>query len=438
MTSEFSIQKLGECNVDSPIILSDSYGDSISNYVGDGEQILYNTDISKINIEDLRNGNSLLEKAGPRKKIFFQPDNVHAAIVTCGGLCPGLNDVIRSIVMCLWYRYGIRKISGIRYGYRGFIDEFGYEPMELYPNFVLDIHRRGGTILGSSRGYGDRLTQIADNLEKRGINILFTIGGDGTQRGSLNISKELRKRGSKIAVVGIPKTIDNDLSFMDRSFGFETAVAIAVQAVYGAHIEAYDAPMGIGIVKLMGRQSGFIAAHTALAQTDANYVFVPELDFELDGPKGLLVHLHERLKRRDHALIIVAEGAGQKLMASTGARDASGNLVLSDIGIFLKNRVRDYFVEKNEKVNIKYIDPSYIIRSQPANPNDSVYCTRLGANAVHAAMSGRTELLIGMVNNTFVHVPTNMAVSLRNCIDPEGPLWRDVLEATGQPTKMVN
>ncbi len=435
---DFTISVLGKRTVRSPISLSKAMGDYIANYTDDSQCVRYD-------IETVSGGGAwssgrgkLMEKAGAREQIYFESAKVHAGIVSCGGLCPGLNDVIRAIVMCLWYHYGVRRISGIRYGYRGFLSEFGLPVMELTPEKVLDIHQKGGTILGSSRGYGDRVGEIADSLEQMNINILFTIGGDGTQKGALNISQEIKNRGLKIAIVGVPKTIDNDLSFVEKSFGFETAVSKAVDAVAAAHVEAESAINGVGIVKVMGRQSGFIAAHTALAINDVNYVLIPEVPFDLDGENGLLSHLGRRFESRHHAVILVAEGAGQELMESRGRVDASGNKKLSDIGVFLKDKISAYFKAKGIEINMRYIDPSYMIRGMPANSNDSIYCARLGTNAVHAAMAGKTELLVSLVNNRFVHVPIQMAVSRKNYVDPDGELWRSVVEATGQPRLMKN
>jgi 6-phosphofructokinase 1 len=279
---------------------------------------------------------------------------------------------------------------------------------------------------------------MVDTLQARQINMLFTIGGDGTQKGALALARELERRGQAVSVVGIPKTIDNDLSFVERSFGFETAVAEAVHAVAAAHTEARDAVDGIGIVKVMGRESGFIAAHTALAQNDVNFVMIPEVPFQLDGENGFLAHLERRLDARHHAVVLLAEGAGQSLLADPHATDASGNKKLADIGLFLKDAITKHFKMRGREANIKYIDPSYIIRSAPANASDSIYCARLGADAVHAAISGRTECLVGLVNNRYVHVPMSLAVGKRNAVDPEGPLWRDVVEATGQPPLMCD
>jgi 6-phosphofructokinase 1 len=433
----FSIEHLGPTNVPSPLDLSRTSGDHMANYVSDNEFIIYETEVSPE--ETIRYSRAqLMEKAGPREMLFFAPEKVHAAIVTCGGLCPGLNSVIRAIVMTLWYQYGTKQITGIRYGYRGFMDENTSASMSLTPDLVEDIHRRGGTILGSSRGNGENTTQIVDSLVKNGISILFTIGGDGTQKGALAIHEEIKRRGKQISVIGIPKTIDNDLSFVQRSFGFETAVAKAVEVVAGAHVEAHDAINGISIVKLMGRESGFIAAHTALAVNDVNYALIPEVPFDLEGPHGFLTHLKGRIERRKHALIIVAEGVGQDLIAKDTGVDASGNKKLADIGAFLKEKVSAYFKSINVPVTLRYIDPGYIIRSVPAEPSDAIYCARLGANAVHAALSGRTGMIISLVNNQFVHVPISLAVSKRNKVNPESPLWRDVIEATGQPSLMVN
>jgi len=434
---DFQIQELGPRSIKSPLLFSRTLGDSIANYVRDDERVRWNPVPRSDNAG--AEGEGLLEKAGPREHLYFNPAHVHAGIVTCGGLCPGLNDVIRALVRSLWNRYGVRRISGIRYGYKGFLPEYGLPIKSLDPEVVDDIHKIGGTILGSSRGGGERTSDIVDAIERMNLNMLFTIGGDGTQKGSLAIADELDKRRLKVAVVGIPKTIDNDLLYVDRSFGFETAVEKASEAVTAAHAEAHSSMNGIGLVKLMGRDSGFIAVHTALATHEVNFVLIPEVRFDLDGSEGLLAQLRTRLERRNHAVIVVAEGAGQSLLAADPtAKDASGNKRLADVGAWLRDTISAHFKEKSIEVNLKYIDPSYMIRSAPACPTDSVYCERLGNNAVHAAMAGKTRILIGMVNNEFVHLPTSIVVTRRNTVDPEGSLYRDALDATGQPILMYN
>ncbi len=434
---DFKVPDLGTRMVRSPLAFSTAFGDSIANFVGDDEQVRWFSSARPSGGAAQDSG--LLEKAGPRERIYFNPAHVHAGIITCGGLCPGLNDVIRALVRSLWNRYGVRRISGIRYGYKGFLPEFGLSVKALDPELVDDIHKVGGTILGSSRGGGERTSDIVDAIERMNLNMLFAIGGDGTQKGAIAIADELDRRRLKVAVVGIPKTIDNDLLFVDRSFGFETAVEQASDAVTAAHAEAHSSMNGVGLVKLMGRDSGFIAVHTALATHEANFVLIPEIPFDLDGPEGFLAHLETRLRHRNHAVVVVAEGAGQELLAaSPGSVDASGNKRLGDIGVFLRDAINAHFKARGIEVNLKYIDPSYMIRSAPACPTDSVYCERLGNNAVHAAFAGKTRILIGMVNNEFVHLPTGLVVTRRNTVDPEGSLYRDALDATGQPVSMRN
>jgi 6-phosphofructokinase 1 len=372
------------------------------------------------------------ELAGPRRHIFFDPSKLKCALVTCGGLCPGLNDIIRSIVLELHYAYGVSNIFGIRYGLQGFIAGYGHDLINLTCEFVVNIHDRGGTVLGSSRGPQD-IDEIVDSMERMNIGLLFMVGGDGTLTAANRITDKIAERGLKIGVVGVPKTIDNDIYMVSRSFGFDTAVDVATSAIVSANNEAEGYPNGIGLIKLMGRHSGFIAATAVLAQQDVNFVLIPEIDFDLKGPNGLLNALEKRLADRKHAVIVVAEGAGQKYFESNkNERDASGNIKLKDIGIYLKEAIDDYFAGKGIDVSIKYIDPSYMIRSLPANANDRVFCNFLGRNSVHAGMSGRTGMLIGHWNNQFVHIPMNLIANKRKKVNPRGSLWRSTLEATGQ------
>jgi 6-phosphofructokinase 1 len=378
------------------------------------------------------------EKAGPHEHIYFEPAKTKVAIVTCGGLCPGLNNVIRAIVMQLIYRYKVSRIVGIRYGFAGFIPSYNLPVWDLDTEVVDSIHTHGGTILGSSRGEQDT-GEVVDTLERMNINILFAIGGDGTMRGAQAIYEEITRRNLKIAVAGIPKTIDNDINFIEKSFGFETAVAKATEIIRDAHNEAKGAYNGIAIVKLMGRESGFIAANAALSIPDANFVLIPEMDFDLYGPKGFLKVLRTRLELKQHALIVVAEGAGQDLFDEKDiAKDPSGNRKLMDIGVFLKDKIKEDFNHRKFPFTLKYIDPSYIIRSAPANANDSKFCIQLAQNAVHGAMTGRTGFVVGNWNSQFTLLPITLAIKERKRVNLEGELWYNVLEVTGQPVKMKN
>ncbi len=331
----------------------------------------------------------------------------------------------------------MRSILGIRYGYRGFIPRYGYEPYTLTPDFVKDIHEKGGSILSSSRGEQDS-AEIVEFLQRKGVSILFAIGGDGTLRGALDIQREVKKRKLPIAVVGIPKTIDNDIAYVERTFGLETAFAVAAESIRSAHTEAIGAPNGVGIVKVMGRMSGYIAANAALALAEVNFVLIPEVPFGLEGTYGLYALVEQRLRQRDHAVIIVAEGAGQDYVKdSKGRKDESGNVLLGDIGVFLKDSIKKYFKERsNLYVNLKYIDPSYLVRSVPANAHDSIYCIQLAQNAVHAGMAGKTGMLIGQWNGQFTNVPIALATSSRKVLSLEDPLWLSVLQATGQPERI--
>jgi 6-phosphofructokinase 1 len=418
-----SIEYLGEPKIDSPV--------RTIQFVHDDEKILM--DLSPDMIETaLRTGAKPVSflKAGPRKKIFFDHSKLKCAIVTCGGLCPGLNNVIRSVVLNLYHDYGVRNILGIRFGLQGFISKYGHPVLELNPRVVSGINEIGGTILSSSRG-PQEIDDIVDALERMNIGVLFAIGGDGTFRAAQKIAEEIRRRQDRIGVIGIPKTIDNDINFLSRSFGFATAVSMATQAITSAHVEANGAPNGVGLVKLMGRHSGFIAATAALAKSYANFVLIPEADFDLEGPHGLLATLEKRLEESKHAVIVVAEGAGQKYCQTEGC-DGSGNTRLSDIGKFLKESIENHFRAREIELNLKFIDPSYMIRSVPATAQDSIFCGFLGQHAVHAGMAGKTNMVVGTWNEQFVYIPMAMVVSGRKQVDLKGSLWGSVLEGTGQ------
>jgi 6-phosphofructokinase 1 len=430
------IENLGDPRIPSPLGLSTVYGDSIANYVSDTDTVLLYHDRELVR-DRIRSSGQVpaFELAGPRQHIYFDPSKTRAGIVTCGGLCPGINNVIRSLVMSLYYRYRVRTIYGFMYGFRGFIPRYGLKPLDLKPDDVSDIHEKGGTILSSSRGPQD-IGGIVDCLARMNVSLLFVIGGDGTLMAAGKIHREITSRGMQTAVIGIPKTIDNDIAFVEKTFGLETAFSVAADSIRSAHIEAHGAPNGIGLVKVMGRLSGFIAAHAALALNEVNFVLVPEVPFDLEGPSGLYAALEKRLRERGHAVIITAEGAGQQYV-ETGQKDASGNPVLGDIGIFLKNRINEYFIRNTDlDVTLKYIDPSYLVRSVPANASDAEYCNQLAQNAVHAGMAGKTGMVVGRWHGFFTHVPIALATSQRKQLSPEEPLWLSVLEATGQPISM--
>lgn len=423
---QFEINTLGNPTIGNPL-----KGQA---FVDDDDRVLLTDDLREVlQLHQAGRPVPQFEKAGPRKDLFHDPAWSRVAIVNCGGLCPGLNDVIKGLVQVLHFEYGVRNIFGIPYGYRGLNPKYKLSPIMLNPDVVDTIHEDGGTILGSSRG-NQPVDVMVDTLQRLNINILFAVGGDGTLKGAHAIAEEIKKRKQPISVVGIPKTIDNDLSFTDRTFGFETAVYASHDIITSAHMEARGAFHGVAIVKLMGRDSGFIAAHAALSNSVVNFCLIPELDFELEGPHGLFQALENRFASgKTHVVIVVAEGAGQHLFQQGEERkDASGNVLKNDIGLLLRDQIQNHFENIGDEVSIKYFDPSYQIRSIPAHGNDSIFCMQLAQYAVHAAMAGKTDLVIGHWGSEFTHIPIQLATKERNKVNTKGSLWKAVLGASRQ------
>jgi len=420
---DFGIKVLGDPKIDSPL--------KNTHFECANAKVIYHSEPKEMleYLEEFGEA-AAFEKAGPRRKIFHDPKWTKAAIVTAGGLCPGLNDVIKGLTHTL-HSYEVPVIYGIPYGYRGLNPEFGLEPILLNPDNVDHIHDQGGTILGSSRGQQE-VGVMVDTLVRMNINVLFCVGGDGTLKGAHQISEEILKRGLNISVVGIPKTIDNDISFVDKTFGFETAVYATNPVITCAHNEAKGAYNGVGLVHVMGRDSGFIAAYSALANSDVNYCLVPEEKFSLeDGEDAFLPHLFKRLEKRKHAVVLIAEGAGQELFEDEKSnKDKSGNVLHKNIGRFMKAKILDYAKKNNFECNLKYFDPSYSIRSLPAHGTDAVLCSMLAHNAVAAAMSGCTDVVVGRWNGSFTLVPIPLATSTRKKIELDSPVWRSVRSMT--------
>lgn len=422
---DFKVQQLGEPSHPNP--------SNQEEFVSEGERIAFSSQVKNLQ-NQFKNCKELpsFEKAGARKTLFHNPKKTKAAIITCGGLCPGLNNVIKGLVNVLEKGYKVREIYGIRYGYKGLAKCSNIEPIQLNSESVDQIHKQGGTILGSSRGNQDP-EEMVDVLQEKGINLLFCIGGDGTLKGAKAIADAANNREAPIGIVGIPKTIDNDLGFVEKTFGFETSVEIASEIISCAHNEAEGAENGIGIVKLMGRDSGFIAATASLANSVVDFCLIPELPFHLHGPDGLCIAVRNSLKLHRHTVIVVAEGAGQDLFKNTKQRiDQSGNILKDDIGEYLKSELSNYFQKDGTAISIKYLDPSYHIRSVTANASDAVFCNLLAEYAVHAGMAGKTNLAIGYWNNFFTHVPIALATEERRMVSLNGALWRGVLSTTQQ------
>ncbi|MFV2068847.1 MAG: ATP-dependent 6-phosphofructokinase [Pirellulales bacterium] len=424
------ISSLGPCGVQSPLLFDSPSHGCEHHFVPDSVRLRCCLETGG---EATEWDNLSYEEAGPRERLFFDPPHTTAAVVTCGGLSPGLNNVIRSIFYELKENYRARRVLGIRNGYLGLNPASGLPSIELDYDFVSEIHKLGGTVLGTSRGPQDPAV-IVDTLESAGVDLLLCLGGDGTQRGAHAIHEEVQRRGRRIAIVGLPKTIDNDIPFVRQTFGYVTALEKASEVIRGAHVEARSVTHGIGLVKLMGRDAGFIAAGATLVSPEVNFCLVPEIPFPLDGDNGFLPALAKRMRERCHAVVVVAEGAGQHLFdEAEAACDASGNRLHRDIGPFLRTKIIDYFRERELPVVLKYLDPSYLIRSVPADVYDRFLSDQMGRHAVHAAMAGKTGLIIGMENDRFIHVPIPTVVARTKRVEMTGDLWRSVLQVTRQP-----
>uniref|UniRef100_A0A0E0ET91 Phosphofructokinase domain-containing protein n=1 Tax=Oryza meridionalis TaxID=40149 RepID=A0A0E0ET91_9ORYZ len=355
-------------------------------------------------------------RAGPRREVAFDSATVRAAIVTCGGLCPGTNTVVRELVVGLSELYGVRGgVFGVRNGYRGFYSE---EAVPLDPAAVEHWHKSGGAALGTSRG-GFDLARIVDAIERHGFNQVYAVGGDGTMRGAARIHGEVRRRGRlAVAVAGIPKTVDNDVGVIDRSFGFHTEVEAAQQAIAAGHVEAESAANGVGLVKLMGRSAGHIALHATLSSRDVDCCLIPEEDFYLRGAGGLFDFLYRRIKDNGHAVVVVAEGAGQRLIPRT-----AGDEAFLDVGAWLKAELRAW----------RSTPARYMIRAVPANAGDNLYCTLLAHAAIHGAMAGYTGFVSGTINGNYAYIPMDEVAEAKNPVDTKDHKWAWVRSITNQP-----
>ncbi|MBW9204328.1 ATP-dependent 6-phosphofructokinase [Mumia sp. zg.B53] len=434
--ADLQVSSLGPCRYDSPLASYVADRQTNEYYVSEGDRVLYDDtiDLLERRAEPVERSPSF-EPGGPRARIFHDPATTHVGVVTCGGLCPGLNDVIRAVTLELYTHYGVTQVTGFQNGYAGLVPQLGFEPVSLTPGLVGSINKRGGTVLGTSRGAQDP-SVIVDRLVELEIDALIVIGGDGSMHGAHKIVEEIGRRGLAIGVVGIPKTIDNDIPHIGQSFGFATAFSEASKAITAAHVEAESAYNGVGLVKVMGRHAGFIACYAALANHDADFVLIPEVPFALDGENGLLRTLARRVRAHGSAVVVLAEGAGQELMPATGKSDASGNRRLGDIAAVVRAAIEKDFHDRGEPLTLKYLDPGYGIRAVPADAADSVYCARLAQIAVHAAMSGRTDMVVGRRRHRFVHVPIPLVIERRHSVAPDGDLWLSVLESTAQPLDM--
>ncbi|KAK8793513.1 hypothetical protein WA158_004872 [Blastocystis sp. Blastoise] len=403
----------------------------------------YQTDYSCILADIVRKPNdkpyiTAYVRGGPRSKLWFNPKKSNAVIVTCGGLCPGLNNVIREVTCSLIENYGVEHVYGIYEGYSGFekaLSDPSYM-VDLTLQFIATIHHEGGSILKSSRG-GFNADKIIEWCLKYNVNMIYVIGGDGTHRGATVLFEEIEKRNLNIAVAGIPKTIDNDIAMVDRSFGFDTAVQESLHAIHSAWVEATCAPNGIGLVKLMGRDAGFIAAFATISSHDVDLCLIPEVPVVFDDPEfpeySIIPYIESILKLKKHCVIVVSEGVQIQGVQGSGT-DESGNKRYADVGKFLKDYLTSTFAERGNPVSVKYIDPSYMIRTTPANAFDSQQCLILAENVVHGVMAGYTGFTVGLCNNRTVYIPIEMLTdNSPRYLYPFGRTYERVVNITNQP-----
>ena len=424
MNQKIAIASLGPSSVPSPLRL-DRYGSLESTFVHDNMYYQDPIEMEEGNAGPIR----LFEKAGPRKHLFFEPAKAKVAIVTCGGLCPGMNNVIRSVYVQLHYHYGVPAVLGIRTAFLVFLRSC--QPAHVAEFGNGEQHPPEGWHPAGNIARAGQPDIVVDFLQAP--TSAFSSPSAATARSAARIAWRKKCGGaiSNISIIGIPKTIDDDVQYVNRSFGYFTAVDKAKEVIDSAHVEARCVLNGISIVKVMGRDSGFIAAGATLASQEVNFTLVPEVPFTLEGEGGLLSVLHRRLLERRHAVIVVAEGAGQELLPHSEERDASGNRIHRDIGLFLRESIKDYFVAQRMGVVVRYLDPSYYIRSVPASTVDSVLCDSFARHAVHAAMAGKTDMIVGLQHGVFIHVPIPMATHKRKRLSNEE--WAAVVTATGQP-----
>ena len=375
-------------------------------------------------------------RAGPRDTIYFDPSAITAGIVTVGGLCPGVNHILQALVVALT-AYGVRDIRGIRYGLRGFF-ETDYPPVPLSVESVDQIHLNGGTVLGTSRG-GSNVPRIVDAIQLMKLDQVYLVGGNGGNAAADAIHRECKARGYPCAVVGLPKSIDNDILLIDSCFGFSTATNEAQRAIMAASVEARSAHNGIGLVKLMGRSSGFLAAQASVGAGVVDVCLLPEVTFDL---QQVLSYVFDVLKRRGHAVIVVAEGAAQDTMRAElqasglevpDERDPSGNPLLLDVGKWLRDKLKAAAHERQTQIDLKYLSPAYMIRSVVADSGDAVYCRMLGHSAVHGAMAGFSGITAGVCSKHYVLLPSHEVVRTTRRLDPRGRLYRMMRAALGQP-----
>ena len=326
-------------------------------------------------------------------------------VLTGGGDCPGLNAAIRAVVRrAICYGY---EVIGIKDGWKGLVD---VDLVPLTRDSVSGIHVKGGNILGTSRTnpFRDEETarRVMENIEGCGFDALVCIGGNDT----LGVANKLYKEGIK--TVGIPKTIDNDLSGTDYTFGFDTAVSIVTEAIDRLH-STTEAHHRVMVVEVMGRHAGWIATYGGLAG-GAHLILIPERPFTIDDVCRVIERRKER--GRYFSIIVVAEGAkpeGLEGYITRGAkRDEFGNVTLGGIGWFLAEEI-----EKKTGMETRYVVLGHLQRGGTPTAFDRILATRYGVAAVDLIKAGRFGRMVALKGNRIVDIPLEEGVKEAKQVD---------------------
>ena len=331
---------------------------------------------------------------------------IRVGVLTGGGDCPGLNAVIRGVVK---KSAGNNvEIIGIKNGWKGLVDN---ESVELGLESVSGILPKGGTILGTSRTNPykrpDDLARVIENYKKMKLDALIAIGGEDT----LGVANKLSKEGKGINVVGVPKTIDNDLNATDVTFGFDTAVNIATEAIDRLHTTA-ESHHRIMVVEVMGRHAGWIAIHSGIA-AGADVILIPELKMDLEEICASLKRRHA--KGKGFSIVVVAEGATFKegqVITQEEKLDSFGHVRLGGIGERLAAEI-----ESRTGFETRVTVLGHIQRGGTPSAFDRVLATRFGVKAMELVLNKKFGYMASLKGTEIVEVPIKEAVGTLKTVD---------------------
>ena len=326
-------------------------------------------------------------------------------ILTGGGDCPGLNAVIRGVVRKA--AENNIKVIGIKNGWKGLVN---IDTMDLDLDKVEDILSKGGTILGTSRTNPykkpEDVGKVIENYNKLKLDALVAIGGEDT----LGVANKLFKENKGINVVGCPKTIDNDLSGTDCTFGFDTAINIVTEAIDRLHTTA-ESHHRVMVVEVMGRHAGWIALHSGIAGS-ADYILIPEVPIKFDELCDVLKKQHKRGKL--YSIVVAAEGAqfGKDMVTKDQKLDAFGHVILGGIGERLAE-----MIEKNTGYETRSVVLGHLQRGGSPSAFDRVIATKFGVKAMELVLSKKFGHMASLQGTEVKDVPIEVAVGTLKTVD---------------------